>query len=540
MTMIQTIDISLIPSENKPVINVSQFDNISRVLRFNVFDDFEMEVPHVFDNTETVLLNIRKNDNNIVVITGVIVSDIDPETQEVTGQYITFELTEQACACVGSNYGEVSITSGSDEVIGSCNFKLIVERSPLAGGVSSQTAIDNLTTQIEQITEEVIGENYYTKTETDDLLDDKADITDLPDMSDYYTKTETDNLLDDKADVTDLPDMSDYYTKTETDNLLDDKADVTDLPDMSDYYTKTETDNLLDDKADITDLPDMSDYYTKTETDNMLDYLLPVGSASGEIANFNTALACPLEIESEFGVDAGGIGAINLVKCGGNFFDVSTYTSITPFIDISGLRLGSTYTICAKNTTNIRLYKIAVGAGSSAIWTGSTPAGSSFTVTQAMLDIGRLYIINMSYAGASVSEVQDAKISLNYGNDSTYHEYTTPITTLINLGDTYYNGGKVTIDKNGHRTLTVDDQTVALTDGEPINALVGDNNVYCDTGNTTVQYKDTIQHYIDSRIQAVSNRSLSMQRTLETLEKSVTLDKTLDIERGDNNDDNAR
>ena len=463
--MIQTIDISLIPSENKPVINVSQFDNISRVLRFNVFDDFEMEVPHVFDNTETVLLNIRKNDNNIVVITGVIVSDIDPETQEVTGQYITFELTEQACACVGSNYGEVSITSGSDEVIGSCNFKLIVERSPLAGGVSSQTAIDNLTTQIEQITEEVIGENYYTKTETDDLLDDKADITDLPDMSDYYTKT---------------------------------------------------------------------------ETDNMLDYLLPVGSASGEIANFNTALACPLEIESEFGVDAGGIGAINLVKCGGNFFDVSTYTSITPFIDISGLRLGSTYTICAKNTTNIRLYKIAVGAGSSAIWTGSTPAGSSFTVTQAMLDIGRLYIINMSYAGASVSEVQDAKISLNYGNDSTYHEYTTPITTLINLGDTYYNGGKVTIDKNGHRTLTVDDQTVALTDGEPINALVGDNNVYCDTGNTTVQYKDTIQHYIDSRVQAVSNRSLSMMRTLETLEKSVTLDKTLDIERGDNNDDNAR
>ena len=79
--MIQTIDISLIPSDNKPVINVSQFDNISRVLRFNVFDDAEMEVPHVFDNTETVLLNIRKNDNNIVVITGVIVSDIDPETQ---------------------------------------------------------------------------------------------------------------------------------------------------------------------------------------------------------------------------------------------------------------------------------------------------------------------------------------------------------------------------------------------------------------------------------------------------------------------------
>ncbi|MBO7732255.1 MAG: hypothetical protein J6S67_06875, partial [Methanobrevibacter sp.] len=68
----------------------------------------------------------------------------------------------------------------------------------------------------------------------------------------------------------------------------------------------------------------------------------------------------------------------------------------------------------------------------------------------------------------------------------------------------------------------------------------GDNNFFTDYGDITVQYKDTIQNYIDTRVNAVSNRSLSMMRTLETLEKSVTLDKTLDIERGDNNDDNAR
>ena len=265
------------------------------------------------------------------------------------------------------------------------------------------------------------------------------------------------------------------------------------------HWTLTNVETMVDDKVgdliDDTQTQNNKTWSSQKISDEIFN-ILPTGTASGAIANFKTSLALPLEIESEFGAD--GIDTINLVKRGGNFFNVSTYTAIAPFIDISGLRLGSTYTICAKNTTNIRLYKIAVGACSSAVWNGSTPAGSSFTVTQEMLDTGRLYIINMSYAGASVSEVQDAKISLNYGNDSTYHEYTTPITTLINLGDTYYNGGKVTIDKDGHRTLTADGQTVTLPNGEPISALVGTNNVYADTGDCAVTYKKSIEDAIAS------------------------------------------
>ena len=123
------------------------------------------------------------------------------------------------------------------------------------------------------------------------------------------------------------------------------------------------------------------------------------------------------------------------------------------------------------------------------------------------------------------SEISDYSVSINYpSSDTTYHAYN-GTTTIINLGDTYYNGGKVTIDKDGHRTLTADGQTVNLPDDGPVNALVGVNNVYCDTGDTTVQYKDTIQNYIDTRVNAVSNRSLSMLRTLETLEKSTTLER---------------
>ena len=495
--MIQIIDISLIPSDNKPVINVSQFDNISRVLRFNVFDDAEMSTPHVFDNTETVLLNIRKNDNNIVVITGVIVSDIDPETQEITEQYLTFELTEQACACVGSNYGEVAITDGSAEVIGSCNFKLIVERSPLAGGVSSQTAIDNLTTQIEQITEEVIGENYYTKTETDDLLDDKADITDLPDMSDYYTKTETDNLLSDKADADAV------YTKTETDDLLDDKADITDLPDMSDYYTKTETDNLLSDKADADAV------YTKTETDNLIYALLPVGTASGSIASFNTALANPLV---SCDVDE---NATTLTKCSTN---INNEVFEPGYLSSSG---GETYTLNSIRNKNYQ--KCFAGQK----FYGLNGVGS--TVYCCFYDSTKIFL--------SRSLIQNSVVTVPA--NAAYYRY-----SVYQYGSEVYDPNTKPLGSNYPETEMAYYSYNGVNYNLPLSEMPitnnGINNFFADVGDISLSYKDTIQNYIDTRVNTVSNRSLSMMRTLETLEKSVTLDKSSELERGDNNDDNAR
>lgn len=41
------------------------------------------------------------------------------------------------------------------------------------------------------------ADNFYNKTETDTLLEDKADASDVYEKTDVYNKTETDNLLDD-------------------------------------------------------------------------------------------------------------------------------------------------------------------------------------------------------------------------------------------------------------------------------------------------------------------------------------------------------
>ena len=446
--MIQTINISLIPSDNKPVINVSQFDNVSRVLRFNVFDDVEMTVPHVFDNTETVLLNIRKNDNNIVVITGVIVSDIDPETQEVTDQYLTFELTEQACACVGSNFGELSITSGDDEVIGSCNFKLIVERSPLAGGISSQTAIDNLTTQIEQITEEVIGENYYTKTETDNLLANKAD------SDDVYTKTETDNLLSDKAD------SDDVYTKTETDNLLNDKANA------SSVYTKTETDNLLNNKADA------SNVYTKTETDNKIAALiddaatvndktwssdkimqeiiniLPTDTVSGDIATFKTSLQIPLlNANISLPISVNGISNILLTKYTGiNVWDeeweLGAYSNTTgePVERNDRIRTKNPIRVKPSSTYYLKYYNtslvvIRYNSNDEFLYISSMN-DSGLVTTNGDTRYIRFYLVANTY---------NNNISLNYpSSDTDYHAFN-GTTQLISFTNPIYDGADVNL-----------------------------------------------------------------------------------------------
>ena len=137
---------------------------------------------------------------------------------------------------------------------------------------------------------------YYTKTETDALLDEKAAQDDMEselalkaDKATTYTKTEMDALLDEKAD------KATTYTKTETDELLTLKAD------KATTYTKTETDAFLDLKADKTTMEseldlkaDKETTYTKTETDDLLalkqdnltfDLIPTVGSTNPVISN---------------------------------------------------------------------------------------------------------------------------------------------------------------------------------------------------------------------------------------------------------------
>ena len=67
-------------------------------------------------------------------------------------------------------------------------------------------------------------------------------------------------------------DLSNYYTKTETDGLLDTKLDVTAYTptDLSNYYTKSETSGATDISTALASKADTATTYTKTETDNAI------------------------------------------------------------------------------------------------------------------------------------------------------------------------------------------------------------------------------------------------------------------------------
>mgnify|MGYP001771994304 CR=1 FL=1 len=67
-------------------------------------------------------------------------------------------------------------------------------------------------------------------------------------------------------------DLSNYYTKTETDGLLDTKLDVTAYTptDLSNYYTKGQTSGATEISTALASKADTATTYTKTETDNAI------------------------------------------------------------------------------------------------------------------------------------------------------------------------------------------------------------------------------------------------------------------------------
>ena len=137
----EVIKLNLIPNGASPVAHASQYDE-GRSIRFDLFEGAEV---YTLDGTEVLECDIKKPDGNIVTVAVTNTSD----------SYIEVETTLQMCACAGNSFGKIKITKGA-KVIGTLNFILAVERSPLEGGIESDSGIHNLQEQIG----EVVAEQY--------------------------------------------------------------------------------------------------------------------------------------------------------------------------------------------------------------------------------------------------------------------------------------------------------------------------------------------------------------------------------------------
>ena len=93
------------------------------------------------------------------------------------------------------------------------------------------------------------------------------------------------------------------------------------------------------------------------------------------------------------------------------------------------------------------------------------------------------------YASTWQAETQDKIISLGYDSARVY------------IRDSDYSDADVFKTAMSGRKLVYPLATPFDIDLTPevISAIVGTNNVFSDTGDTTVSYKDSIQHYIDQR-----------------------------------------
>ena len=125
----QTNKVNLIPEYGLPVmVHVSQFDAGSRTLTFKLIDE---STAFTIPSGMTATFNGVKPDGFVFTY---------PMTVNIAAGTVSVDVTEQMTAVAGDVLCEVALFL-SDERLGTANLILSVERSPLSGGVVSDSDI---------------------------------------------------------------------------------------------------------------------------------------------------------------------------------------------------------------------------------------------------------------------------------------------------------------------------------------------------------------------------------------------------------------
>lgn len=127
----------------------------------------------------------------------------------------------------------------------------------------------------------IAGDNIVINEETNTI---SAIQGGTPVLDDYYTKEETNELLDEKADVIDV------YNKTEIDTKLGAKADSVDV------YDKIEIDNLISGVCEVIDATiEQGDYATIVITNEIKKGDIVVCNINTNLANYFNFVATSIE-----------------------------------------------------------------------------------------------------------------------------------------------------------------------------------------------------------------------------------------------------
>lgn len=146
------------------------------------------------------------------------------------------------------------------------------------------------------------------------------------DLSNYYTKSETNGLLDDKLDASAYTptDLSNYYNKTEVNNLLSNKADKSEIPSLNGYATE----QWVQSQGYLTQHQSLDNYYPKSVVDALISGL------QAQIDELTTALSeC---CTGQTGQTQARIGAVIYSTAAGSNMDVGSDGEIERIVIESG------------------------------------------------------------------------------------------------------------------------------------------------------------------------------------------------------------
>lgn len=144
LNIIEEIYLDFVPGKAPEICHTSQYD-IGRKFRVNLLNAGS---PYELNGNESIMLRLRKNDTT--AITMILTNPGQGSTS------VLFSTTQQMTASAGKSTCEIRLTEGS-AVVASSNFIMDVEEDPLDNGVTSSSAIYDLTQQVEVLVEEFTG-----------------------------------------------------------------------------------------------------------------------------------------------------------------------------------------------------------------------------------------------------------------------------------------------------------------------------------------------------------------------------------------------
>ena len=126
--------VSMTHTGMSPVVKISQYDTGARTLKFYIYakgDPFDLAP------VTSAVINGIKSDQHMFSY-----------PMEIGDNYVSINVKEQMSACKGNVLAEI-VLSNTDGQIGSANFVLYVEPSPLDSGIPSESDISIIQEGIE-------------------------------------------------------------------------------------------------------------------------------------------------------------------------------------------------------------------------------------------------------------------------------------------------------------------------------------------------------------------------------------------------------